>query len=69
MNTEWYKDDNGYIWLFQATNISIRPIISKTQFFPGTMTKTEYMKLEKTKHKDRERVKDTLIHELNNFEQ
>lgn len=68
MQTEWFKDDNGYIWFFMGEGINIRPLKNKAEFFPGTMSKSEFMKQEKIKHKNRELVKNQLIQELSEFE-
>lgn len=61
IDTEWFKDDNGFIWLFLGENVRIRTQKSKRDFYPGMMTKAEYMKQEKVKHKNREVVKNKLI--------
>lgn len=68
MHTEWFKDDNGFIWLFIAENISVRPLKGKAEFFPGTMSKNEFMKQERLKHRNRELVKEQLVQELDAFE-
>jgi len=68
MNAEFFKDDNGFIWLFYAKNIFIRKSHHEQGLIAGTLSKAEVQKQAKKKLEDKERAKRQLIEELKTFE-
>lgn len=68
MKAEFFKDENGFIWLFYIKNVHMRKSLHIEGLLAGTLTAADVKKQQQQQEIEKNKAKQQLIDELEQFE-